>query len=66
MGSREGWCENSSLKVLSKELGIPAEVNDSVVGNDHVPFVCAGIPAITVNREGGLPSTCTRRMIPWI
>ena len=57
---------SATLKVLSKELGIPAEVNDSVVGNDHVPFVCAGIPAITVNREGGLPSTCTRRMIPWI
>ena len=23
------------------------------MGNDHVPFVCAGIPGITVNRGGG-------------
>jgi Zn-dependent M28 family amino/carboxypeptidase len=44
---------DATVSVLSKELGVPLQVRERIMGNDHVPFVCAGIPGITVNREGG-------------
>lgn len=43
----------ATLKVLSKELGIPTEVSDQAIGNDHIPLACAGVPSITFNRDGG-------------
>jgi aminopeptidase YwaD len=44
------------LNALYKELGVPGEAIDKIIGNDHLPFAGAGIPAITVNRDGGAVS----------
>jgi aminopeptidase YwaD len=43
----------SALNVLYKELGVPGKAIDKLIGNDHLPFARAGIPGITVNRDGG-------------
>jgi hypothetical protein len=49
------------LNALYKELGVPGKAINTIIGNDHLPFAAAGIPAITVNRDGG---ACTYLHLP--
>jgi aminopeptidase YwaD len=42
----------ASIKVLSKELGVPHQVLEGFYGSDNDPFSLAGIPSLTFGRMG--------------
>ncbi|MCJ7622127.1 MAG: M28 family peptidase, partial [Anaerolineaceae bacterium] len=42
----------ATIKVLSKELGVPHQVTEDVYGSDNDPFALAGVPGVTFSRMG--------------
>jgi Zn-dependent M28 family amino/carboxypeptidase len=42
----------ATIKVLSKELGVPHQVFEDVYGSDNDPFALAGVPGVSFGRMG--------------
>lgn len=43
----------ASVKILSKELGIPMDTGELAYATDHEPFAWVGIPGLAFGRQGG-------------